>query len=84
MNEFKSKTNIPGLCNPYETKVQSLRDLPHKNSTIYMALFSREDHFFHLFLPTLVNVLFLHKHVQILLVGLFMNILPNWNVLFNF
>ncbi len=40
-----------------------------------MALFSREDHFFHLFLPTLVNVLFLHKHVQILLVGLFLKIL---------
>ncbi len=42
-----------------------------------MALFSREDHFFNLFLPTLVNVLFLHKPVRILLVGLFLNILPN-------
>ncbi len=46
-----------------------------------MALFSREDHFCHLFL---VNVLFLHKPVLILLVGLFLNILPNWNILFNF
>ncbi len=44
-----------------------------------VALFSREDHFCHLFLHTLVNVLFLHKPVQILLVGLFLNILPNWN-----
>ncbi len=44
-----------------------------------MALFNKEDNF----LPTLVNVLFLHKPVWILLVGLFLNILPNWNVLFN-
>ncbi len=42
-----------------------------------MALFSREDHFCHVFLPTLVNVLFLHKPVRILLVGLFLKILPN-------
>ncbi len=49
-----------------------------------MALFSREDNFSHLFLPTLINVLFLHKPVRILLAGLFLNILPNWNVLFNF
>ncbi len=49
-----------------------------------MALFSRENYFCHLCLPTLVNVLFLHKPVRILLVVLFLNILPNWNVLFNF
>ncbi len=36
-----------------------------------MALFSREDHFCHLYLSTLVNVLFLHKPLQIVLVGLF-------------
>ncbi len=45
-----------------------------------MALFSREGHFCHLFFPTLVNVLFLHKPVHILLVGLFMNIMPNWKM----
>ncbi len=39
-----------------------------------MALFSREDHFCHVFL--LVNVLSLHKPVRILLVGLFLDIFP--------
>ncbi len=41
------------------------------------AFFSGEDHFCNLFLPTLVNMLFLHKAVRILLVGLLLNILPN-------
>ncbi len=41
------------------------------------ALCSGEDHRCNLFLPTLVNVLFLHKPVRILVVGLFLNILPN-------
>ncbi len=100
----QSKTNVIGLCNPYETEVQSflylsslyvvtsprhthtkkkkkikihifffyarrptMRNWPHKNSAIWsdIALFIREDHFCNLFLPTLVNMLFLHKPVRL-------------------
>ncbi len=49
-----------------------------------MALFSTEDHFCPLYLPTLFNVLFLHNPLGILLVGLFLNILLNWTVLLFF